>query len=139
MENSWFLGDLDVRPEWIRVGRNGKFGILAYDYKLPNDVEPKEGTVGQGDWKRPLMTYPVRTLKGETILPMVYDSIMMHNDGYIYFYKGGKVGIYSYNDTPVYDELEQSTRYFYHIVKDGVSGWLDLKTNKEHYFSKSKE
>ncbi|WP_257880585.1 hypothetical protein [Prevotella nigrescens] len=137
--NSWFLGDLDVRPEWIRVGRNGKFGILAYDYKLPNDVEPKEGTVGQGDWKRPLETYPVRTLKGETILPMVYDSIMMHNDGYIYFYKGGKVGIYSYNDTPVYDELEQSTRYFYHIVKDGVSGWLDLKTNKEHYFSKSKE
>ena len=137
--NSWFLGALDVRPEWIRVGRNGKFGILAYDYKLPNDVEPKEGTVGQGDWKRPLRTYPVRTLKGETILPMVYDSIMMHNDGYIYFYKGGKVGIYSYNDTPVYDELEQSTRYFYHIVKDGVSGWLDLKTNKEHYFSKSKE
>ena len=137
--NSWFLGDLDVRPEWIRVGRNGKFGILAYDYKLPNDVEPKEGTVGQGDWKRPLMTYPVRTLKGETILPMVYDSIMMHNDGCIYFYKDGKVGIYSYNDTPVYDELEQSTRYFYHIVKDGVSGWLDLKTNKEHYFSKSKE
>ena len=137
--NSWFLGDLDVRPEWIRVGRNGKFGILAYDYKLPNDVEPKEGTVGQGDWKRPLMTYPVRTLKGETILPMVYDSIMMHNDGYIYFYKDGKVGIYSYNDTPVYDKLEQSTRYFYHIVKDGVSGWLDLKTNKEHYFSKSKE
>ena len=137
--NSWFLGDLDVRPEWIRVGRNGKFGILAYDYKLPNDVEPKEGTVGQGDWKRPLEIYPVRTLKGETILPMVYDSIMMHNDGYIYFYKGGKVGIYSYNDTPVYDELEQSTRYFYHIVKDGVSGWLDLKTNKEHYFSKSKE
>ena len=137
--NSWFLGALDVRPEWIRVGRNGKFGILAYDYKLPNDVEPKEGTVGQGDWKRPLKIYPVRTLKGETILPMVYDSIMMHNDGYIYFYKGGKVGIYSYNDTPVYDELEQSTRYFYHIVKDGVSGWLDLKTNKEHYFSKSKE
>ena len=137
--NSWFLGALDVRPEWIRVGRNGKFGILAYDYKLPNDVEPKEGTVGQGDWKRPLEIYPVRTLKGETILPMVYDSIMMHNDGYIYFYKGGKVGIYSYNDTPVYDELEQSTRYFYHIVKDGVSGWLDLKTNKEHYFSKSKE
>lgn len=137
--NSWILGDLDVRPEWIRVGRNGKFGILAYDYKLPNDVEPKEGTVGHGDWKRPLMTYPVRTLKGETILPMVYDSIMMHNDGYIYFYKGGKAGIYSYNDTPVYDELEQSTRYFYHIVKDGVSGWLDLKTNKEHYFSKSKE
>ena len=137
--NSWFLGALDVRPEWIRVGRNGKFGILAYDYKLPNDVEPKEGTVGQGDWKRPLEIYPVRTLKGETILPMVYDSIMMHNDGYIYFYKGGKVGIYSYNDTPVYDKLEQSTRYFYHIVKDGVSGWLDLKTNKEHYFSKSKE
>ena len=137
--NSWFLGDLDVRPEWIRVGRNGKFGILAYDYKLPNDVEPKEGTVGQGDWKRPLMTYPVRTLKGETILPMVYDSIMMHNDGCIYFYKDGKVGIYSYTDTPVYDKLEQSTRYFYHIVKDGVSGWLDLKTNKEHYFSKSKE
>jgi len=137
--NSWILGDLDVRPEWISVGRKGKFGILAYDYKQPNDVEPKEGTVKYGDWERPLETYPVRTLKGKTILPMVYDSIMMHNDGYIYFYKDGKVGIYSYNDTPVYDKLEQSTRYFYHIVKDGVSGWLDLKTNKEHYFSKSKE
>ena len=137
--NSWFLGDLDVRPEWIRVGRKGKFGILAYDYKQPNDVEPKEGTVKYGDWERPLETYPVRTLKGKTILPMVYDSIVMHNDGYIYFYKDGKVGIYSYTDTPVYDKLEQSTRYFYHIVKDGVSGWLDLKTNKEHYFSKSKE
>ena len=130
--NSWFLGDLDVRPEWIRVGRNGKFGILAYDYKQPNDVEPKNSTVNYGDWERPLEIYPVRTLKGETILPMVYDSIMMHNDGYIYFYKDGKVGIYSYNDTPVYDKLEQSTRYFYHIVKDGVSGWLDLKKNKEY-------
>ena len=137
--NSWILGDLDVRPKWIRIGRNGKFGILAYDYKQPNDVEPKNGTVNYGDWKRPLKTYPVRTLKGETILPMVYDSIMMHNDGCIYFYKDGKVGIYSYTDTPVYDKLEQSTRYFYHIVKDGVSGWLDLKTNKEHYYSKSKE
>ena len=137
--NSWILGDLDVRPEWISVGRKGKFGILAYDYKQPNDVEPKEGTVKYGDWESPLEIYPVRTLKGETILPMVYDSIMMHNDGCIYFYKDGKVGIYSYNDTPVYDELEQSTRYFYHIVKDGVSGWLDLKTNKEHYYSKSKE
>ena len=137
--NSWILGDLDVRPEWISVGRKGKFGILAYDYKQPNDVEPKEGTVKYGDWERPLETYPVRTLKGETILPMVYDSIMMHNDGCIYFYKDGKVGIYSYTDTPVYDKLEQSTRYFYHIVKDGVSGWLDLKTNKEHYYSKSKE
>ena len=130
--NSWFLGDLNVRPEWIRVGRNGKFGILAYDYKQPNDVEPKEGTVKYGDWERPLETYPVRTLKGKTILPMVYDSIMMHNDGYIYFYKDGKVGIYSYNDAPVYDELKQSTRYFYHIVKDGVNGWLDLKKNKEY-------
>ena len=88
--NSWILGDLDVRPEWIRVGRNGKFGILAYDYKQPNDVEPKEGTVKYGDWERPLETYPVRTLKGKTILPMIYDSIMMHNDGYIYFYKMAK-------------------------------------------------
>ncbi len=95
-------------------------------------MEPKEGTVKYGDWERPLETYPVRTLKGKTILPMVYDSIMMHNDGYIYFYKGGKVGIYSYNDAPVYDELKQSTRYFYHIVKDGVNGWLDLKKNKEY-------
>ena len=31
-ENSSLCGDIYVRPEWIRVGRKGKFGIIAYEY-----------------------------------------------------------------------------------------------------------
>ncbi|ATV54343.1 hypothetical protein CTM53_07395 [Prevotella intermedia] len=132
--NSWILSDIDVCPEWIRVERNGKFGILAYDYQQPNNVKPKKGTKNYGDWKRPLEIYPVRILKGKTILPMVYDSIILRNDEFIYFYKDGKVGLFPRDKAPVYDELEQKTRYFYHIVKNGVSGWLDIKTDEEYYF-----
>ncbi|GAB6977063.1 hypothetical protein JCM15124A_19700 [Prevotella falsenii] len=131
--NSWILGDTSVCPEWIRVGRNGKFGILAYDYKQPNNVKPKKGTKDYGGWKRPLETYPVQILKGKTILPMIYDSIIVRNDGSIYLYKDGKVGLYPRDKAPVYDELEQNTCYFYHIVKNGVSGWLDIKTNEEYF------
>ena len=65
---------------------------------------------------------------------MVYDSIILRNDEFIYFYKDGKVGLFPRDKAPVYDELEQKTRYFYHIVKNGVSGWLDIKTDEEYYF-----
>lgn len=133
--NSWILSEINVCPEWIRVERNGKYGILAYDYQQPNNVKPETSTKHYGDWQRPLEIYPVRFLKGKTILPMVYDSIIMRNDGFIYFYKDGKVGLFPRDKAPVYDELEKKTRYFYHIVKNGVSGWLDIKTNEEYYFS----
>ena len=61
----------------------------------------------------------------------------MRRDGLIYFYKDGKVGLFPRDKEPVYDELEQRTKSFYYIKKDGIDGWLDIKTNKEYFFPKS--
>lgn len=33
--------NIDVRPEWIRVGRNGKFSIVAYQYRQKKGAKPK--------------------------------------------------------------------------------------------------
>ena len=135
--NSDIVGEIEMYPEWIRVGRKGKYGIIAYDYKQPESVNPKKTIKRLYNWVRAVLTYPVLKLKGKTLLPIVYDSIIMRRDGLIYFYKDGKVGLFPRDKEPVYDELEQRTKSFYYIKKDGIEGWLDIKTNKEYFFPKS--
>lgn len=132
--NSGILGEIEMHPEWIRVGRKGKYGIIAYNYKQPEGVNPKKTIKRLYDWERAVLTYPVLNLKGETLLPIVYDSIIMRPDGLIYFYKDGKVGLFPRDKTPRYDGLEQRTQSFFYIKKDGIEGWLDIKTNKEYFF-----
>lgn len=135
--NSDIVGEIEMYPEWIRVGRKGKYGIISYNYKQPEGVNPKKTIKRLYNWVRAVLTYPVLKLKGKTLLPIVYDSIIMRRDGLIYFYKDGKVGLFPRDKEPVYDELEQRTKSFYYIKKDGIEGWLDIKTNKEYFFPKS--
>lgn len=137
--NSDIVGEIEMYPEWIRVGRKGKYGIISYNYKQPEGVNPKKTIKRLYDWVRAVLTYPVLKLKGKTLLPIVYDSIIMRRDGLIYFYKDGKVGLFPRDKEPVYDELEQRTKSFYYIKKDGIDGWLDIKTNKEYFFPKSEQ
>ena len=134
-ENSSIRGDIEMHQEWIRVGRNGKYGIVAYDYKQPQGVNPKRTVRRSKYWERNILTYPVLKLKGKTLLPIVHDSIIMRRDGLIYFYKDGKVGLFPSDKAPVYDKLEQRTLSFYYIKKDGIEGWLDIKTNNEYFIS----
>ena len=131
-ENSSLCGDIDVRPEWIRVGRKGKFGIIAYEYKRKKNVKPKLVTKRIYNWNNKILVYPPIKVVGKTIFPIDNDSIIMRPDGLIYFYKDKKVGLFPHDKAPVYDEIKKVTDSFYHIVKEGTPGWLDIKTNKEY-------
>lgn len=70
---------------------------------------------------------------GKTVFPINNDSIIMRPDGLIYFYKDKKVGLFPRDKAPVYDEIKKVTGSFYHIVKNGISGWLDIKTDEEYW------
>ena len=131
-ENSSLCGDIDVRPEWIRVGRKGKFGIIAYEYKQKKGVKPKLVTKRMDNYQQKVKAYPPVKIVGKTIFPINNDSIIMRPDGLIYFYKDKKVGLFPRDKVPVYDEIKKVTGSFYHIVKKGTPGWLDIKTNKEY-------
>ena len=131
-ENSSLCGDIDVRPEWIRVGRKGKFGIIAYEYKQKKGVKPKLVTKRIDDYQQKIKVYPPIKIVGKTIFPINNDSIIMRSDGLIYFYKDKKVGLFPRNKVPVYDKIKKVTDSFYRIVKKGTPGWLDIKTNKEY-------
>ena len=131
--NSWIIGEIDMHPEWIRVGRKGKFGIVAYEYKQPKNVKPKLITKRVYDWDEKTEIYPTVKVTGKIIFPIDNDSIIMQSDGLIYFYKDNKVGIFPRDKAPVYDEIKQTTRSFYHITKNGIPGWLDIKTDKEYW------
>ena len=131
-ENSSLCGDIDVQPEWIRVGRKGKFGIIAYEYKQKKGVKPKLVTKRIDDYQQKIKVYPPVKIVGKTVFPINNDSIIMRPDGLIYFYKDKKVGLFPRDKVPVYDEIKKVTGSFYHIVKKGTPGWLDIKTNKEY-------
>ena len=130
--NSQFYDDINVHPEWIRVGRKGKFGIIAYEYKQKKGVKPKLVTKRMYNWDNKILVYPPVKIVGKTIFPINNDSIIMRPDGLIYFYKDKKVGLFPRDKVPVYDEIKKVTDSFYHIVKKGTPGWLDIKTNKEY-------
>ena len=131
-ENSSLCGDIDVRPEWIRVGRKGKFGIIAYEYKQKKGVKPKLVTKRMDNYQQKVKAYPPVKIVGKTIFPINNDSIIMRPDGLIYFYKDKKVGLFPRDKVPVYDKIMKVTDSFYYIVKKGTPGWLDIKTNKEY-------
>jgi len=132
-ENSSLCGDIDVQPEWIRVGRKGKFGIIAYEYKQKKGVKPKLVTKRMDNYQQKIKVYPPVKIVGKTVFPINNDSIIMRPDGLIYFYKDKKVGLFPRDKTPVYDEIKKVTGSFSHIVKNGISGWLDIKTDEEYW------
>ena len=126
-------GEIAINPSLIKVGRNGKFGILHYDYHLDKNIQPQ--IVANKSDKYPLYIhyYPTQKIKGKVLLPIENDSIVMQQDGMILFYKDGKIGIVERDKSPVFEELTQQTKSFYYFRKDGKEGWIDRETDTEYF------
>nr|WP_315092304.1 hypothetical protein [uncultured Prevotella sp.] len=126
-------GEIKINPSLIKVGRNGKFGILRYDYDFDKNIQPKIVANKPDHYPLELHYYPTQKVKGEILLPIENDSIIMQQDGMILFYKDGKIGIFGRDKTPVFEELAQQTKSFYYFRKDGKEGWIDRETDTEYF------
>ena len=126
-------GEIAINPSLIKVGRNGKFGILRYDYHLDKNIQPQIVANKPDNYPLELHYYPTQKVKGEILLPIENDSIVMQQDGMILFYKDGKIGIFGRDKTPVFEELTQQTKSFYYFRKDGKEGWIDRETDTEYF------
>ncbi|GIZ14220.1 hypothetical protein [Capnocytophaga catalasegens] len=109
-ENTYISQGFYLNPSLLRVKRNGKYGLIHYDYQAEN-----------------------KSISVEQLLPFIYDEIIMQEDGLIYFYKENKIGIYPKHKIPEYDSIEKKTNSFYLISKNGQKGWLDIQTFKEYF------
>ena len=126
-------GEIAINPSLIKVGRNGKFGILRYDYDFDKNIQPQIVANKPDHYPLELHYYPTQKVKGEILLPIENDSIIMQQDGMILFYKDGKIGIFGRDKTPVFEELTQQTKSFYYFRKDGKEGWIDRETGTEYF------
>mgnify|MGYP000131134760 FL=1 len=126
-------GEIAINPSLIKVGRNGKFGILRYNYGFDKNIQPKIVTNKPDHYPLEIHYYPTQKVKGEILLPIENDSIIMQQDGMILFYKDGKIGIFGRDKTPVFEELTQQTKSFYYFRKDGKEGWIDRETDTEYF------
>lgn len=126
-------GEIKINPSLIKVGRNGKFGILHYDYHLDKNIQPQIVANKPDNYPLEFHYYPTQKVKGEILLPIENDSIIMQQDGMILFYKDGKIGIFGRDKTPVFEELTQQTKSFYYFRKDGKEGWIDRETDTEYF------
>ena len=126
-------GEIKINPSLIKVGRNGKFGILRYDYDFDKNIQPKIVANKPDNYPLELHYYPTQKVKGEILLPIENDSIIMQQDGMILFYKDGKIGIFGRDKTPVFEDLTQQTKSFYYFRKDGKEGWIDRETDTEYF------
>lgn len=126
-------GEIKINPSLIKVGRNGKFGILRYNYDFDKNIQPKIVANKPDNYPLELHYYPTQKVKGEILLPIENDSIVMQQDGMILFYKDGKIGIFGRDKTPVFEELTQQTKSFYYFRKDGKEGWIDRETDTEYF------
>ncbi|MBJ2174829.1 hypothetical protein JBL43_11315 [Aureibaculum sp. A20] len=137
--NSSYVGEINIKPRLLKVTQNSKVGIFTYE---PEKAVFKKATkeyfiTKSGD----SILKPIPTdlnkkgyVKVTEVLPLIYDNIEMNtNDGLIYFYKDNKVAIYPNHKTVQFDSMEQVTKSFYKISRDGKNGWLDTKTFKEYY------
>ena len=131
--NSYYIDKMYLSPRLLKIQRNGKFGLVEYNYEQDRTAKSKESVKKYGSYERPLLTYPMQSIEGEVVMPVDNDSIVHSNDGLILFYKQGRMGIFPRHKRPVYDELRQQTQSYYHIVKDGKAGWLNINTNKEYF------
>jgi hypothetical protein len=126
-------GEIAINPSLIKVGRNGKFGILRYNYDFDKNIQPKIVANKPDNYPLEFHYYPTQKVKGEILLPIENDSIIMQQDGMILFYKDGKIGIFGRDKTPVFEELTQQTKSFYYFRKDGKEGWIDRETDTEYF------
>ncbi len=135
-ENMSFVGDCYLHPEYLKVRKANQYGIVEYKYEQDDEnVKPKVKTVSHAFWKEKILMYPTKCITGKVVLTIDNDSVNFGKDGLIYFYKGGKSGIFPRHTSVQYDEIRKQTDTFYHIVREGKRGWLDIKTDEEYFDS----
>ena len=139
-ENDFFVDNIYHHPELIRVQRGNKYGLFKYNYQKISEkelyiegIEEDKENEEENSFKRNVRKYASAHLTGEEQLPIIYDNIEQHKDGLIYFYKDNKIGIYPQHKKVIYDKIEPQTHSFYHIVKKGKKGYLDIRTMKEYF------
>ena len=139
-ENDFFVDNIYHHPELIRVQRGNKYGLFKYNYQniskkelYIEGIEEDKENEEENSYKRNVRKYASAYLTGEEQLPIIYDNIQQHKDGLIYFYKDNKIGIYPQHKKVLYDKIEPQTHSFYHIVKKGKKGYLDIRTMKEYF------
>ncbi len=131
-DNDYYMETNYKFPEFIKIKKRKKYGIIEYNYTTLTDWLFPPDTISK-DWKKELI-YPPDFIKGEIVLPINNDSIKYNNeDGLIYFYRKNKVGLFPRHKTIQYDRIKQKTKSFYLIIRNRKKGWLDIKTNIEHY------
>lgn len=139
-ENDFFVDNIYHHPELIRVQRGNKYGLFKYNYQniskkelYIEGIEEDKENEEENSYKRNVRKYASAHLTGEEQLPIIYDNIQQHKDGLIYFYKDNKIGIYPQHKKVLYEKIEPQTHSFYHIVKKGKKGYLDIRTMKEYF------
>ena len=139
-DNDFFTDSIYPYPELIRVQQGNKYGLFKYNYQKISEkelyiegIEEDKENEEENSYKRNVRKYASAHLTGEEQLPIIYDNIQQHKDGLIYFYKDHKIGIYPQHKKVIYDKIEPQTHSFYHIVKKGKKGYLDIRTMKEYF------
>ena len=135
--NKEVVGHTYPHPQFVRVQHNGKYGLFEYnfefDFQSPHQEEISEDS--DKSFQRKKRNYPDSFVIGKELLPIVYDHIQQQDNGLIYFYLNGKIGIYPQQKTATYSAIEPETRSFFRIIKDSKKGYLDIKTFKEYFFN----
>ncbi|WP_162200435.1 hypothetical protein [Kordia jejudonensis] len=129
-ENDEFTGAISGFPNYIKVFNGRKYGLYSYD-KIHHDKTLKTTVSDQYSLKRNVYNDLLVTTIQE--LPVKYDRITINQDNLILIYKNDKVGIFPQQKKSTYQLLERVTSSFYKIVKNGKTGWLDIKTMKEYF------
>ena len=139
-DNDFFVDNIYHHPELIRIQRGNKYGLFKYNYQKISEkelyiegIEEDKENEEENIFKRNVRKYPSAHLIGKEQLPIIYDNIEQHKDGLIYFYKDNKIGIYPQHKKVIYQKIEPQTHSFYHIVKKGKKGFLDVRTMKEYF------
>ncbi len=128
-ENDDYVGDHYVYPQFLKITRGRKSGILKYNY---TDYSRPVDTISMG-YKKSVYYFP-QEIEGELVLPINNDSIVFNDkDGLTYFYRKNKVGIFPRHKTVQYQMIRQKTNSFYAIIRDHKKGWLDIQTNIEYF------
>ena len=112
------VGDNYPHPEIVRVERNGKYGLFEYDIDFDMKSPYKEEDSDVSSSKK-VRKYADSYLTGKELLPIAYDHIQQQDNGLIYFYLNGKIGIYPQQKTATYSAIGPETRSFFRIIKDG--------------------
>ena len=139
-DNDFFTDSIYPYPELIRVQQGNKYGLFKYNYQKISEkelyiegIEEGKENEEENSYKRNVRKYASAHLTGEEQLPIIYDNIQQHKDGLIYFYKDNKIGIYPQHKKVIYEKIEPQTHSFYHIIKKGKKGYLDIRTMKEYF------